>query len=52
MVKPPFTQGGHDAGGMYIMKHAAFLKNVAVISAGGIIAKAIGAFYRIALVGH
>ena len=37
---------------MYIMKHAAFLKNVAVISAGGIIAKAIGAFYRIALVGH
>ena len=34
------------------MKHAAFLKNVAVISAGGIIAKAIGALYRIALVGH
>lgn len=33
------------------MKHANFLKNVAVISAGGIAAKGIGALYRIFLVG-
>lgn len=31
------------------MKHKTFLKNVAVISAGGIVAKLIGAFYRIPL---
>lgn len=31
------------------MKHGKFLKNVAVISLGGLIAKAIGAFYRIPL---
>lgn len=34
------------------MKHAKFLKNVAVISAGGIVAKAIGALYRIPLMGY
>ena len=33
------------------MKHKTFLKNFAVISAGGLIAKAIGALYRIPLMG-
>lgn len=37
------------AAAFYIMKHNRFLKNVAVISFGGLIAKAIGAFYRIPL---
>lgn len=34
------------------MKHKTFLKNVAVISAGGIVAKGIGALYRLSLVGY
>ena len=33
------------------MKHKSFLKSVAVISAGGLVAKAIGALYRIPLTG-
>lgn len=33
------------------MKHKSFLKNVAVISVGGLVAKGIGAIYRIPLVG-
>ena len=33
------------------MKHKTFLKNVVVISAGGFLAKAIGALYRIPLMG-
>lgn len=33
------------------MKHAKFLKNVAFLSAGGLVAKAIGALYRIPLAG-
>lgn len=33
------------------MKHGKFLKNVAVISFGGLVAKGIGALYRIPLVG-
>ncbi len=37
-------------GGLH-MKHAKFLKNVAVISVSGLIAKAIGALYRIPLTG-
>lgn len=35
----------------YIMKHGNFLKNVAVISLGGLVSKGIGAIYRIPLVG-
>lgn len=34
------------------MKHAAFLKNVAVISAGGLLAKGIGALYRFPLLSN
>ncbi len=36
---------------VYIMKHKNFLKNVAVISLGGLAAKGIGVLYRIPLVG-
>lgn len=36
----------------YIMKHKHFLKSVAVISLGGLAAKAIGALYRIPLSGY
>ncbi len=36
---------------LHIMKHAKFLKNVAVISLSGLIAKGIGAVYRIPLTG-
>ena len=34
---------------LYIMKHAVFFKHVAIVSAGGLLAKAIGAVYRIPL---
>ena len=33
----------------YIMKHAVFFRHVAVVSLGGLIAKGIGALYRIPL---
>ena len=35
--------------GAYIMKHLKFFKNAAVISIGGLLAKGIGALYRIPL---
>ena len=43
------TRRRADGKRRYIMKHAKFFKNAAIVSAGGLLAKGIGALYRIPL---